>query len=265
MLLFLDENNIRVTASATKGKKISLSMDNDMWSPYLNGKGPDQMRDISYNKVYGKEEVPTIEEIREILRDPDSFVPGSQAKDGYIYFAFMLRNDGDEDAVVEYEMTLEYDKRHNLQNSARVMWGTSFKNDPGAAEVAVYASLSYDQRLYGTMINEGRDFETGFVEYIAYPVGSDNPRDENYNLINYERKIVNNHEDEEAYVAGYRRTVPFYSNDYVFKFDGENAATLAAGDIMYCYVIIWIEGSDFECTDAAIGGYVKMNINFNAF
>lgn len=265
MLLFLDENNVRVTASSTKGKRISLSIDNEMWSPYLNGKGPDQMHDISYSKVYNKEEVPTIEDVKALLRDPENFVPGSQDKNGYICFGFMLRNDGDEEAAVEYEMTLAYDKVRNLQNCVRVMWGTSFKNDPGYAEVDVYAALSYDQRLYGTMINDGRTFETGFIEYIAYPPGSDNPRDENYNIADYERRMVQAGEDEEAWLNGFRKTKPFYSEDYVFKFDGENAVTLQGGDIMYCYVVIWLEGSDFECVDSAIGGYVKMNINFNAF
>ena len=71
MLLFLDENNIRVTASSTHGKKISLSMDNDMWSPYLNGKGPNEMHDISYNRIYEKEKIPTIEEVSMILQNPD--------------------------------------------------------------------------------------------------------------------------------------------------------------------------------------------------
>ena len=257
MLLFLDENNVRITASSTKGKKISLSMDNEMWSPYLNGKGPDNMVDLSYNKIYAREEIPTIEEVRAELLNVDNFEPGSKVKDGYICFAFLLRNEGDEDAAIECEMTLEYDDVRNLQNSVRVMWGTSFRNHIEKTNVDIYAALSKNQRLFGTIANGGRTYDDGFIEYVSYPVGSDQP---SFDMINFENEMLASEDYIDIVNGGYFETTPFYSDDYVFKYEDE----LTAGDIMYCYVCIWIEGSDFDCVDSALGGYCKLNINFTA-
>lgn len=258
MLLFLDENNVRITASSTKGKKISLSMDNEIWSPYLNGKGPKNMIDLSYNPVYDREHIPTTDEVYDILMSPDTFEPGSKQKEGYICFAFMLRNDSDEDAALECEMTLEYDDVRNLQNCVRVMWGTSTRKHPENASINIYASLSQDYKLYGTDINRYREEGTGFIEYVAYPLGSDEPY---FDLVGWETELFNGDDYYENFLNGYFATEPFYSDDYVFKYED----TLEANDILYCYICIWIEGSDFDCTDAAIGGYVKMNINFTAY
>lgn len=53
MLLFIQENNIRITANnRNKEKSISLSMDNSFWTPYLNADGPDQMWNVSYDPRY---------------------------------------------------------------------------------------------------------------------------------------------------------------------------------------------------------------------
>ena len=257
MLLFLDENNVRITASSTKGKKISLSMDNEIWSPYLNGKGPDNMMDLSYNKVYAREEIPTIDEVRAILLNTENFEPGSIAKDGYICFAFLLRNEGDEDAAIDCDMTLEYDDVRNLQNSVRVMWGTTFRNHVENTNVNIYAALSKNQRLFGTIANGGRTYEDGFIEYVSYPVGSDQP---SFDMINFENEMLASDDYIEIINSGYFETTPFYSDDYVFKYED----VLTAGDIMFCYVCIWIEGSDFDCVDSALGGYCKLNINFTA-
>jgi len=274
MLLFLDENNVRITASSkSKGKVISLSMDNTTWSPYLNGKGPENMTDISYNPTdYSTEDTLPIsrKDIRNKLLNTETFEPGSKSDKDYICLAFLLRNDGGEDAMIDCEMTLEYDDQRNLQKSVRVMWGTSFKNHPENTNVDIYAALSDNQRLYGTIINSSiwdeelgmyrrRTSEDGFVEYAAYPVGSDRPE---FDMIaDWENTLTEREDYNDIVTNWYFETTPFYDNEHVFKYTD----TIEAGDIMYCYVVIWIEGSDFDCVDSAIGGYVKLNINFNAY
>ena len=273
MLLFLDENNVRITASSsTKGKKISLSMDNETWSPYLNGKGPDHMTDISYNPTdYNFDDTlpVSMKDVRNILLNSEEFEPGQKAEDRYIAFAFLLRNDGTEDALIDCDMTLQYDEYRNLQNSVRVMWGTSFKNHPENTNIDIYAALSDNQRLYGTIINSSiwdeelgmyrrRTSEDGFVEYATYPIGSDSP---DFDMVVFENELAEREDYNEVITGWYFETTPFYSNDFVFKYTD----TLEANDIMYCYVVIWIEGSDFDCVDSAIGGYVKLGINFNAY
>lgn len=263
MLLFLDENNVRITASSnSKNKSISLSMDNEMWSPYLNGKGPDRMKDITYWLSPGYKDEDrlnfSVDQVREILLNTENFEPGTKSFDKYIAFAFLLRNDGTEDCTLECDMTLEYDKERNLQDCVRVMWGTSFKNHPENTNVDIYAALSHNERLYGTIINYDRNSTTGYIEYVAYPVGSDNS---SFDMREYENNLLDSEDYYDVVIGGYYASVPFYDDDHVFKY----MDLFEAGDVMYCYVIIWLEGSDFECVDSAIGGYVKLEINFNAY
>lgn len=256
MLLFIQENNVRITAnSRTQDKAIALSMDNEHWTPYLNAKGPETLWDISYNRAYGREPVKTIEEVTALLEAEDFTVGAMNGKD-FICFTFMLKNVGDNDAIVNYEMTLEND-HHNLQDAVRIMWGESYKSGNYPTDIKVYASLSDNPRLAGTNVNVNRTQEDGFIEYMAYPVGSDNPA---FDLVEYESSLVDYDSIMASREAGYIATEPFFSNDFVFKRETQ----LAKGDIIYCYVCIWLEGSDFDCIDSAIGGYCKLAINFEA-
>lgn len=260
MLLFLDENNVRITASSTKGKTISLSMDNDVWSPYLNGKGPDNMEDLSYSKLgynINDQLGVTVADVRQVLLDGENFQPGIKSKEHYISFAFLLRNDGTDSAAITCDMTLEYDKVRNLQNCVRVMWGTSTRNHPERTNVDIYAALSDNDRLFGTAINLSRNPEDKYIEYVAYPVGSDDP---SVDMVERERQMHETGEYNDQYLNGYFATTPFFNEDYVFNYED----MLEGNDIMYCYVVIWLEGSDFDCVDSALGGYVKMSINFTA-
>ncbi len=258
MLLFIQENNVRITASSRdQNKSISLSLDNATWTPYLNAQGPEHIWDISYNKAYEREQIKTVGEVRDFLSG-EEFMPGLYNGENFICFAFMLKNNSDGPASIDYEMTLENDD-YNLQNAVRVMWGTSMKSS-GETKVDVYASLSHNEKLAGTNINVERSPEDGYLEYVAYPVGSDQPH---YDILEYEAELNDIDKIHEAERAGYFATTPFFSNKYVFQNIGETV--LAKGDIMYCYVCIWLEGSDFDCVDDVIDGYVKLGINFTAY
>ena len=281
MLLFIQENNVRITASSNnREKSISLSLDNDYWTPYINANGPEHMWDVSYNKVYGWEQLDTMAEVKQMLQ-ADQVELGEMNGEKFIRFTFMLKNTGTDVALIDYEMTLGYDK-YDLQNAVRVMWGESFKNETldetKSTNVLIYASLSDNQRLYGTNANFWREGDTvngepipnekigtrrtkedGFIEYVAYPVGSDNA---GFDLIDYENDMYS---DTDKYASalegGYFATTPFYDKDYVFK----RQTVLEKGDIMYCYVCIWLEGSDFDCVDARLGGFCKIGLNFTAY
>lgn len=282
MLLFIQENSVRITASSThKEKSISLSADNEYWTPYLNVKGPTHMWDLSYNKIYEREQIDTVDEVRTLLSQEDVQM-GTMNGEKFIRFTFMLKNTGSEPAYVEYNMTLDFDE-HKLHDAVRVMWGQSFKNEAlqdggqDRDDVTIYASLSQNQRLQGTNINIWRSGDTyngepipeewvgtprtqeqGFLEYVAYPVGSDKA---SFDMLAYESEVMSDPTDySRAQDDGYFATTPFASDDYIFQ----RNATLGVGDIMYCYVCIWIEGSDFDCIDAKLGGYCKIGLNFIA-
>lgn len=69
MLLFVQENNIRITASnRNKEKSISLSMDNDFWTPYLNAEGPEHMWNISYDVRYKPSNLTRLPKLPRCLR-----------------------------------------------------------------------------------------------------------------------------------------------------------------------------------------------------
>ena len=106
MLLFIQENNVRITASSNnREKSISLSLDNDYWTPYINANGPEHMWDVSYNKVYGREQLDTMSEVKQMLQ-ADQVELGEMNGEKFIRFTFMLKNTGTDVAVIDYEMTL---------------------------------------------------------------------------------------------------------------------------------------------------------------
>lgn len=272
MLLFIQENNIRITASnRNKEKSISLSMDNDFWTPYLNAEGPEHMWNISYDTRYGTERVDTKDEIKEKL-ELDNVVLGAQNGQQFIRFVFMLKNTGNEAAHINYEMTLEVDnKQKRLHDAVRVAWGQSFKNEDHEraknTEVAIYAALSKNERLLGSNINAKGDgtyrtIEEGLIEYVAYPNAFTthvHKNDKYYYVKNYETTVDSAIRAEDG-KNGFVATTPFHSDKFVFK----READMGKGDIMYCYVSIWLEGSDFECINDRLGGYCKLGLNFYA-
>ncbi len=309
MLLFIQENNVRITVSnRTDENIISLSMDNENWTPYLNAVGPDNIWNISYSREYDTESgdvIKTLDEVRAFIsmdNIPEDLSPsvgdssgvgdgsgesgeerewfrlGAMNGTNYIGFAFMLKNLGENDASLRYEMTLETDSGdHDLHEAVRVIWGESYRLDHTGENTTVecYAALSSNPRLAGTRINLDRTEEDGYLEYIAYPKGSFTPGEPLYDLLAYENgrpagqggpvikgiyESGNDNARVEAERNGYIATVPFHSDDFIFQ----KESVLKQGDIMYCYVCIWLEGSDFDCIDSAIGGYCKIGINFVA-
>ena len=286
MLLFIEENNIRITASSKDDKSISLSFDKVTWTPYLDVDGPDNMWNISYNPVYKLDEVPTMGEINAMLIDAESGeVAGNHSKENVIEFCFYLRNNSDVVVPYGFEMLLESNDK-GLEDCMRVMWATHVigtdpnREDRPQTTVNCYASLSKDPRMsYNTMGANGIIYEQGGVEKIAYPQGSEQYNQEQ--LMMYEQgkvlayngdyKDINPKDgqgntlytsiNEYLTETGYVNTTPFYSDEYVLH----EESYLDVGEMLCVYVCIWIEGSDFDCVDSVLGGYITLSITFSAF
>ncbi len=274
MLLFINENSVRITASSQdNSQSISLSFDNDHWTPYLNAQGPTHIWDVSYSAEYGREPIDTKDDVRNML-EAENVPVGTNNGENFIRFVFMLRNNGGADVTIDYEMTLENDKDSGLQKALRVMWGESFKNpldeevtdpsDPSfnsRTTVEVYAATSDNPKLANLGNNSRRDPEQGYLEYVAYPTGSDSPDydwTESFgSLLDTPGGMTREQATEYGYIVS---TKEFADNNVVFR----DTKMLARGDIMYCYVCIWLEGSDFDCVDSALGGFVSLGINFVA-
>lgn len=286
MLLFIDENNIRITASSKEDKSISLSFDKITWTPYLDVDGPDNMWNISYNPVYKLDEVPSLGEIEVKLADAElGQVGGNHSAENVIEFCFYMRNNSDVAVPYGFEMLLESNDK-GLEDCMRVIWANHIigtdpnREDRPQTTINCYASLSSDPRLsYNKVGANGIEYEQGGVEKIAYPQGSETFTEEQLKMYeqgkvlgyNGDWKDVNlkdgqgndmyNSVNEFLSATGYVDTTPFYSEDYVLH----EESYLDVGEMLCVYVCIWIEGSDFDCVDSALGGYITLSITFSAF
>lgn len=286
MLLFIDENNIRITASSKDDKSISLSFDKITWTPYLDVDGPDNMWNISYNPVYKLDEVPSLGEIEVKLADAElGQVGGNHSAENVIEFCFYMRNNSDVAVPYGFEMLLESNDK-GLEDCMRVIWANHIigtdpnREDRPQTTINCYASLSSDPRLsYNKVGANGIEYEQGGVEKIAYPQGSETFTEEQLKMYeqgkvlgyNGDWKDVNlkdgqgndmyNSVNEFLSATGYVDTTPFYSEDYVLH----EESYLDVGEMLCVYVCIWIEGSDFDCVDSALGGYITLSITFSAF
>ena len=286
MLLFIDENNIRITASSKEDKSISLSFDKITWTPYLDVDGPDNMWNISYNPVYKLDEVPSLGEIEVMLADAElGQVGGNHSAENVIEFCFYMRNNSDVAVPYGFEMLLESNDK-GLEDCMRVIWANHIigtdpnREDRPQTTINCYASLSSDPRLsYNKVGANGIEYEQGGVEKIAYPQGSETFTEEQLKMYeqgkvlgyNGDWKDVNlkdgqgndmyNSVNEFLSATGYVDTTPFYSEDYVLH----EESYLDVGEMLCVYVCIWIEGSDFDCVDSALGGYITLSITFSAF
>lgn len=285
MLLFIEENNIRITASSKEEKSISLSFDKVTWTPYLDVDGPENMWNISYNPVYKLDDIPTLGEINAMLIDAESGqIGGNHSAENVIEFCFYLRNNSDVAVPYTFEMLLESNDK-GLEDCMRVIWANHYigtnpdREDRPETSINCYASLSKDPRMeYNTLGGNGIEYEGGGVEKIAYPQGSETFTQEQ--LIMYEQGKtlgyngqykdinLNGPTGEPMYPSianyleetGYVNTTPFFSDEYVFH----EESYLDVGEMLCVYVCIWIEGSDFECVDSALGGYITLSITFTA-
>lgn len=286
MLLFIDENNIRITASSKDDKSISLSFDKITWTPYLDVDGPDNMWNISYNPVYKLDEVPSLGEIEVKLADAElGQVGGNHSAENVIEFCFYMRNNSDVAVPYGFEMLLESNDK-GLEDCMRVIWANHIigtnpnREDRPQTTINCYASLSSDPRLsYNKVGANGIEYEQGGVEKIAYPQGSETFTEEQLKMYeqgkvlgyNGDWKDVNlkdgqgndmyNSVNEFLSATGYVDTTPFYSDEYVLH----EESYLDVGEMLCVYVCIWIEGSDFDCVDSALGGYITLSITFSAF
>ncbi len=57
---------------------------------------------------------------------------------------------------------------------------------------------------------------------------------------------------------GFRDTIPFASDDTVFEYQ----SYLVPEEVVRFVVVVWIEGSDFDCNDDALDSYVSLGIDF---
>lgn len=298
MLLFIEENNIRITASSKNNDKaIELSFDRDNWSPFLDVSGPENMWNVSYDPTYEQGDVLTLAEIEGKLRaygenPSDNAISGNHSRSNVIEFCFFLRNSGSETVSYSSEMLLSSNEE-GLEDAIRVAWGEGYygtnadQPDRSQYGVVCYAAPSDREELAFSKIDaNGNVYENGGVEKIAYPAwtsgswnSASNPPCTAEQLQNYEQGLVYNSvsgnytevnllddKGEQKYnsasdyllATGYENTIPFQGDDCIFN----KTSYLNAGEVLCVYVAIWIEGSDFDCSDSAIDGYITISINF---
>lgn len=278
MLLFIEENSIRITANSKNEKTISLSNDGELWAPVLNVEGPDKMWNISYNSEYERisvsdQTVPSIEEFQAMIdaSQEDEAITGmlSTKEDNYIAFAFMLRNTSDlsaENININVKMNIEASgkkNRYGIVDAIRVLWIEEYGDM--AAHIlddnhsGVYASKTSNQAVIDmqyelfNVTDEDGNKPTEVVEKIAYPFGMVNDAKKTF-------KLDYNWTDEDVN-RGFKDTMGFVSDSAVFDYE----SYLVPQEVVRFIVCVWIEGSDFDCNDQALDSFVSLNIEFNAY
>ena len=278
MLLFIEENSIRITANSNKEKTISLSNDGDIWAPVLNVEGPDKMWNISYNSEYedksiSDQTVPSIEYFRSVIdaSQDDASITGmlSTKEDNYIAFGFMLKNTSElsaENISINIKMNIEASGKkyqYGIVDAIRVLWIEEY-GDVAAHilddnHTGVYASKTKNQaiidmqyELFNVTDEEGNK-PIEVVEKWAYPFGMVNDA---------EQKIKMDYAwTDEDVQRGFQDTIGFISDSAVFDYE----SYLVPQEVVRFIVCVWIEGSDFDCNDGALESYVSLNIEFNAY
>ncbi|HKL94230.1 MAG TPA: hypothetical protein VJZ69_03005 [Clostridia bacterium] len=232
ILLLVQENSIRISASYSNDKTIGLSVDGVNWLSYLDVKGPDTMWNISYDPhvaaSHGVSEVPK-------WSTAISTIGNFSLEEAYIGITFYVKNTCD----IDYTFTsaIEIERQINgLDEAIRIMWIMQDEKSGNVVENRIYAKKS---DYVGLRFNDG-------VEYIAYPDG-------------YFTGTFRLYEDEE-YPIGLVPTTPFVDDFYAKKTEGN---PLAAGEIRRCSMVIWIEGSDPECTSSVLNSYLKLGARFS--
>ena len=275
MLLFIEENSIRITATSKDQRTISLSENGDIWAPKLNVEGPDQMWNMSYNPEYEKENlskqtVPTYESLVEMITSSsqNTSVSGmlSTKEDSYIAFSFMLRNTSDimtENIPFAIRMYVESSgqkRKYGLIDTIRIMWieeyGNIAEHIQDEKHSGVYATASTNEQVINmqyqlfNLTDEEGNKPTSVPEKWAYPS----------KMVNDSKKMLDlNYEwTEEDISNGFKDTIPFASSDTVFEYE----SYMVPEEVVRFVVVVWIEGSDFECDDDALESFVTLGIDF---
>ena len=232
ILLLVQENSIRISATYPNDKTIGLSIDGVNWLPYLDIRGPETMWNISYDPhVAASHGVATVPEWNVALSTLGNF----SMNEAYIGITFFVKNTCDIDYT--YTSAIEIEKQINgLDAAIRIMWVMQNETTGDLIENKVYAKKS---KYEGLRFNDG-------IEFIAYPDGYFSG-----NLILFE---------DEEYPVGLVPTTPFIDNFYAKRTEGN---PLKAGEVRRCTMVIWIEGSDPECTSSVLNSYLKLGARFS--
>jgi hypothetical protein len=80
-------------------------------------------------------------------------------------------------------------------------------------------------------------------------------------------RVYKDNEEEVTYAKMSKRgtpepnTIPFLSDSSVFL---QNVKNFRPGDIHKYTIVIWLEGSDPECTNNILGGEIKLHMDFKS-
>jgi hypothetical protein len=232
ILLLVQENSLRISATYSNDKTIGLSLDGESWLPYLDVRGPESMWNISYDPmVAAAHSVDTVPRPHEAIATDGNF----STEDAFIGVTFLVKNTCELDYM--FTASIELERQINgLDEAIRVMW---VMRDETTGEII-------DNRIFAKKSNyAGLRFNDG-IEYIAYPDGYFSG---NFVLM-----------PDEPFPEGLYSTTPFQDEFYIMR---TTDIPLSAGAVIRCSLVIWIEGSDPECTSSVLNSYLKIGARFS--
>jgi len=252
ILAFVDFNNFRITVNRNGSELVSLSDTVDFINPssVLNVEGPKKMDNISYNMI----------DMQSILNSE-----GQQNK-GYYYIAstFYLANLGSSDC--EYKLNITMGSIYKgLDSAIRIL---VVRNSDFDAESKTYSESGNEYFCYAKERNPIylSDTDTRTQEWVS---GGDNVVKDI--VVDPNAPVSMQREIDTARMMGtYSDEV--YS-DYLWKcinFQSESVVVdseysdIKIGEKIRFSIVIWLEGTDPQCTDDVLGGKVSMEIKFES-
>ncbi len=235
---FIDANSLRVYINRRNVGTISLSETMDFNSPtsVLRMKGPEEMNNTTYDWI----------EQRSAILGLD----GDHHEKDLIGYSFYLRNMGDTDLLFSSKIVLNQLTR-DVQNALRII---VIEQD---VEDGVVAGDGGDYSQGVTAVCYAMTDFDGEAEYISYDT----------DVKEEQQPLPLDPEVQLDALLGTNLTTPFAG--FVNEDDpdecvvfAETDAPLRAQEIKKYTLLVWVEGSDSDCTDAIINSFVNFEFEF---
>lgn len=230
---FIDANSLRIYIDRSDVGAISLSASRDFnsASSVLRMKGPDEMNNTTYEWIRQRSEI--------LGKD------GDHHEQNVIAYSFYLRNMGQSPLLYTSSIVLNRLSR-DVENALRVIV---------IEQTAAEGEQTDELTGYSAVCYAMADFD-GNAEYISYDTddkATQIPRDLEPGEFQLDALLESNltvpfagHGEDEETCTVFEHTDSLLLPEEVKKFT----------------VLVWVEGSDSDCTDAIIGSYVNFEYFF---
>ncbi len=245
-VLFLShENSVRINAGNQTGNTenvLTLSVDKKTWESYLDVVGPKALWHATYDpEVAQKRNVVQIPSWQNAMLKTGNF----SEENGFIGISFYLKNQSAN--AFDFTESIEIIKNYgSLDKAIRIMWIAQDEEGNLLDNWHVFAKVN--NREVTTTNDLGHTITkpllTNGVEYVAYPDG--------YFSGSY------HYQDGDVFPLGLTKKTTPYDDITVCSIK----RNILPQQILRYTLVVWIEGSDIDCTNDILSDRFKLDIGF---